>query len=125
MPRRAKNPLVSKADVGQRVRALRLAQGMSQTKLADLLGITQSNVSGLERGARSLTIHQVVRLANALGTTTDELLRGVSPNGKDRGTQVQDRRFLRRLRQVDSLSKRRKEALLLTIDSFLTASRSD
>jgi transcriptional regulator with XRE-family HTH domain len=97
---------------------------MSQTKLAELLGITQSNVSGLERGVRSLTIHQVAKLATALGVSTDELLLGRSPNGSKRDHQIHDQRFVRRLREIDILSRRQKEALLLTIDTFLKASGS-
>jgi plasmid maintenance system antidote protein VapI len=71
MPRRPKTQIVSKQAVGLRLRATRLAQGMSQASLAELLGITQSNVSGLERGVRSLTIHQVAKLATTLGVSTD------------------------------------------------------
>ncbi len=124
MPRRPKNQIVSKQAVGQRLRAIRMAQGMSQTKLAELLGITQSNVSGLERGVRSLTIHQVAKLATALGVSTDELLLGTSPNGSKRDHQIQDQRFVRRLRKIGVLSRRQKDALLLTIDNFLKASGS-
>lgn len=122
MPRRSKTQLVSKQAVGQRLKAIRLSQGMSQEKLAELLGITQSNVSGLERGVRSLTIHQVAKLASALGVSTDELLLGASPNGRKQDQHVQDRRFVRRLREIDVLSRRQKDALLLTIDTFLKAS---
>jgi transcriptional regulator with XRE-family HTH domain len=95
---------------------------MSQEKLAEMLGITQSNVSGLERGVRSLTIHQVAKLAAAMGVSTDELLLGTTPNGHKRDPQVQDQRFARRLRAIDVLSRRQKDALLLTIDTFLKAS---
>lgn len=124
MPRRPKTQIVSKQAVGQRLRAIRVAQGLSQTELAKLLGITQSNVSGLERGVRSLTIHQVAKLATALDVSTDELLLGRSPNGRRRDRQIQDRRFVRRLREIDVLSRRQKDALLLTIDTFLKASGS-
>jgi transcriptional regulator with XRE-family HTH domain len=124
MPRRSKNQLVSKQAVGERLRAIRIAQAMSQEKLAEMLGITQSNVSGLERGVRSLTIHQVAKLAAAMGVSTDELLLGKSPNGIKGNHQIQDRRFVRRLREIGVLSRRQKEALLLTIDSFLKASES-
>jgi transcriptional regulator with XRE-family HTH domain len=124
MPRRSKDQIVSKQAVGQRLRALRLSQGMSQEKLAELLGITQSNVSGLERGVRSLTIHQVAKLASALRVSTDELLLGASPNSRKQEHQAQDQRFVRRLREIDILSRRQKDALLLTIDTFLKASGS-
>ena len=124
MPRRPRTQIVSKQAVGQRLRAIRVAQGMSQTRLAELLGITQSNVSGLGRGVRSLTIHQVAKLATVLGVSTDEVLLGKSPNGSKRDHQIQDRRFVRRLREIDVLSRRQKDALLLTIDTFLKASAS-
>jgi transcriptional regulator with XRE-family HTH domain len=122
VPRRPKTLIISKKEVGQRLRAIRLAQDMSQVKLAELLGITQSNVSGLERGVRSLTIHQVAKLAKALGVTTDELLLGVASNGQKSEAQIQDRRFLRRLKRIDAMSRRQKDALLVTIDNFLKAS---
>ena len=118
MPRRPKSQVVSKKQVGERLRALRLERGMTQQELAKILGTTQSNVSGLERGTRSLTIHQVVKLANALRTSTDEILRGVKQdrtNGK-----IQDRRFLRRLQQIDRLPKRKRQGLLMTIDAYLS-----
>jgi transcriptional regulator with XRE-family HTH domain len=96
---------------------------MSQVELAQLLGITQSNVSGLERGVRSLTIHQIAKLAKALAVSTDELLLGAATNGRHkRENGIEDRRFLRRLTRIDTLSKRQKDALLLTIDNFLKAS---
>ena len=97
---------------------------MSQTRLAELLSITQSNVSGLERGVRSLTIHQVAKLATTLGVSTDELLLGAPRNGRKEEHQAQDRRFIRRLREIGVLSRRQKDALLLTIDTFLKASGS-
>ena len=92
MPRPTKNPVVSKQAVGQRLRAVRTAQGMSQEKLARLLGITQSNVSGLERGVRSLTIHQVAKLALTLGVSVDELLLGTGSSSKRGTPEVRDRR---------------------------------
>jgi transcriptional regulator with XRE-family HTH domain len=92
---------------------------MTQAELADILGITQSNVSGLEHGRRSLTIHQVVKLAQALRTTTDQILLGSKPDKKGTNGNVTDRRFLRRLERIDRLPKRKKQALLTTIDAYL------
>jgi transcriptional regulator with XRE-family HTH domain len=89
-------------------------------ELAKTLGIDQSNVSSIERGVRGLTVHQVLKLARALGVSTDEVLSGTA--ARDNGPM--DRRFLRRLRKVDMLSKRQQDALLLTIDTFLKASGS-
>ena len=111
---------MSKKEVGKRLRVLRLKRGLTQQELAELLGTTQSNVSGLERGTRSLTVHQVVKLAEALRTTTDELLRGIKPGRHRSNGASQDRRFLRRLEQIGQLPKRKQQALLTTIDAYLT-----
>ncbi len=58
-------------------------------------------------------------MANILGVTVDELL-GLEAT-KDTGT-IKSRRILRRIHQIDKLSKRDQEALLRTIDAFLTKS---
>jgi hypothetical protein len=61
----------------------------------------------------------VAALAKALRSTSDELL-GLK-EFKDNGI-IKDRRFLRRLEQVDRLPRRKKDALLTTIDAFLKQS---
>jgi len=117
LPQPPKNVLFSKQEAGQRIRALREARGITQVELAKALGIDQSNVSAIERGIRGLTVHQVLKLARELRVSTDEILSGATAS--DNGSS--DRRFLRRVRKIDTLSKRQKDALLLTIDTFLKA----
>jgi transcriptional regulator with XRE-family HTH domain len=119
VPRPPKHTVFSKKEVGARIRALRQARGMTQIDLAEALGITQSNLSAIERGARGLTVHQVVKLAQALRATTDEILapsKAAPQNGRD---VLQDRRFLRRLQKVGELPERDQQALLRTLDAFL------
>ena len=123
MPRPSRLKVVSKDEVGHRIRVLRNERGWSQTRLAAILETTQSNISGLERGTRSLTVHQVVRLARALRCSTDQILVGTPPSKRGSNGFVQDRRFLRRLQQIDGLSHRKKQALLTTIDAFLGEER--
>jgi transcriptional regulator with XRE-family HTH domain len=64
----------------------------------------------------------VARFAQALDITADELL-GTKPAAK-KPSQPLNRRFLRRLRDIDSLPKRDQEALLRTIDAFLAARKA-
>ena len=118
MPRPPKDTVFSKREAGSRIRALRQAQGMTQIDLAAALGITQSNLSAIERGVRGLTVHQVVKLARSLRVTTDEIL---SPHGATKNGRhvIEDRRFLRRLRKVGELPERDQQALLRTLDAFL------
>jgi len=93
---------------------------MTQIDLAEALRITQSNLSAIERGARGLTVHQVVKLAWALRVTTDEILSPTKTATKSDRDVMKDRRFLRRLQKVGELPERDQQALLRTLDAFLT-----
>ena len=48
------------------LKMLRELQGLSQNQLAELTGITQSNISALETGARQLGRERAIILAKAL-----------------------------------------------------------
>jgi DNA-binding transcriptional LysR family regulator/plasmid maintenance system antidote protein VapI len=60
--------------VRRRLRARRLATGISQTDLARRTNMAASTVSRLESGERHLSVDQVVPLAAALGVSVSELI---------------------------------------------------
>ena len=120
MPRPPKDSKLSKKDIGARVRSLRDARNLTQATLAQALGLTQSNVSAMERGDRGVTIHQAVKLAKILGVTVDELLTGSRGDGPKGARPRYDKRFWRRLQQIETLPKGDKQALVKTIDAFLS-----
>ena len=88
---------------------------MSQVELARALGTYQTVISAVERGTRGLSLQQAVRFAQTLKVSPDDLL------GKSRELDgpFKDRRFVRRLQKIEKLSKRKKQALLVTLDNFL------
>ena len=57
------------------LRTLRQTRGLSQTDLARLAGVTPSAVSQAERGDRGLSLETLLRLADALHMSLDDLLR--------------------------------------------------
>lgn len=61
--------------LGDAIRRTRLQQGISQEWLALSAGLDRSYVGGIERGEHNLTVINLVKLAEALGLTTSELLR--------------------------------------------------
>jgi transcriptional regulator with XRE-family HTH domain len=56
--------------VGARIRARRLELGMSQTKLANALGLTFQQVQKYENGDNRVSASTLVRAARALGVAT-------------------------------------------------------
>jgi transcriptional regulator with XRE-family HTH domain len=59
---------------GQSVRNLRLRLGISQEELAERADLHRTYISGIERGARNVTLRSIERLAKALGVPTSDLL---------------------------------------------------
>jgi transcriptional regulator with XRE-family HTH domain len=61
--------------VGDNVRRLRTAAGLSQAELAARMGVDRAYISGLEQGARNPTIITLWHVAKALGAKLHELTR--------------------------------------------------
>lgn len=57
-----------------RIRELRLAKGWSQDRLAEEVGCSKMQISGLERGKPKLDLEWMRRLAVPLGVTPADLL---------------------------------------------------
>jgi transcriptional regulator with XRE-family HTH domain len=118
MPRRTRKIASAEKAIGARIADIRKRQAMTQVELAARLGMGQSLLSRYERGTLRLHGALVVDVARALQVSTDELLGLKDSKGNGHGF-LAERRFMRRLRQIEGLSKRKKEALLTTIDAFL------
>ncbi|WP_274598190.1 helix-turn-helix transcriptional regulator [Weissella confusa] len=56
-----------------RVKAVRVATGMSQKELAATVGVTRQTLSLIEKGAYNPTLKLAVGIAKALDTTLDAL----------------------------------------------------
>jgi len=61
-------------DVGLALRRVRLARGLSQTELAEGLGITFQQIQKYERGANRMAASRLVRAARFLGVRASDLL---------------------------------------------------
>lgn len=60
--------------IGIRIRRKRTDMGLTQQKMAELAGLEPSNISHIERGATKLSLPTIVRIANVLHSSVDELL---------------------------------------------------
>jgi transcriptional regulator with XRE-family HTH domain len=89
---------------------------MTQVEIAEKLGLGQSLVSQYERGELRLHGTLLAAFATILKVSADQILglKKVEEDGL-----LRDRRFLRRVQKIDLLSKRRKQALLKSLDMLL------
>ena len=60
---------------GKRLKTLREAAGMSTTQLGEAVGVTQSMIANMEREFKTPSVEVLVRIAELLGVTLDELVK--------------------------------------------------
>ena len=62
--------------LGQYLKQIRIEKGMSQSDLSAVLGNNFQNVSAMERGEFTPTIHTVHKIAQAFGMSLSEFILG-------------------------------------------------
>ena len=105
-------------ELAERVVRIRKEQGITQVELAQHLGVTQPMVSRIEKGELRLNGEVIIKLAKLFNVSADELL-GVKP--RNNGQPEISRRWLRRLKRINLLSKRDQDGLIQTVDRYLKA----
>lgn len=107
--------------LGARIARLRRDKGMTQVELAERLQVSQPVVSDYENDVIRLPADVVVQIAQVLGASTDELL-GIKAAARATGTttQIKNRRLYRRMQQIEQLPRRDQDALLRTIEAFIS-----
>ncbi len=70
--------MISVEKLGVRIALLRRAQGLTQTQIADRLGVTPQAVSKWERGLACPDLVCLDELSDLLGISIDTLLRGAA-----------------------------------------------
>ena len=105
-----------RSTLGQRLAEARVRAGLSQARVAELMGTTQPAVAYWERQASNLRSDVLTKLAKILDVTTDELLgtkmerpRSVKPTGKAR--QLFD--------AVSKMPRRQQEKIFAVLEPFV------
>lgn len=69
--------------LGTAVRQFRLNADLSQEELAHLSGLHRTYIGGIERGERNVSIENILRIANALGTSCAALVQEIRMSDLD------------------------------------------
>ncbi len=111
-----------KQTLGQRLRTLREARGLTQVRLAKTSGITQRAISYYETDTGLPPATAAAALARALNVSTDELLGLKIPKVDHLDDDAETRRLWKRFRQVASLPERDQRAVIRLINSLASSS---
>lgn len=105
-----------RSELGLRIAKAREQKGISQYELADILGVHQQSIANWERKATAIRSDTLIKLAKALGVSSDELL-GLEvpqtqyPSGKIRTT----------FEALNKLPRRQQQRILGMVEDMLIA----
>lgn len=116
LPKTRKTPTTE--SIGERIVRLRKERGITQKELAAALAVSQPVISDYEHGEIRMHGELIIQMAKILKVSTDELL-GLEKIERDQGA-VKDKRLLRKVKEIENLPRRDQEALLRTIEAFLS-----
>ena len=60
--------------IGKRVKVARIKANMKQEQLAEIISVSPTHLSNIETGTTRVSLQTIVRLANALSVSADDLL---------------------------------------------------
>ena len=66
--------------IGSRIKEAREAKGLTQEQLAEIVGLSSTHISVIERGVKAPKLETFIDIANALDVTSDSLLLDVLNN---------------------------------------------
>jgi transcriptional regulator with XRE-family HTH domain len=125
MPTRSKLKLkpvdMGEESLGQRLARLHKQRGWTQKQIAQRTGLIQELVSNYETDKLRLNADMILRFAEVLEVSTDELLRGSKSTGA--GKKQPSIKLVRRMEQIEALPLYEQRALRTTIDKFLAAAQ--
>jgi len=61
-------------EINQRIKTLRLNIGVSQQKLADMLGVSRPTITQIEAGDRKISSAELVKLSEIFNLSVDQLI---------------------------------------------------
>ena len=92
-----------------RLRTLRRQKGLSQAELAELADLSTPYISHIETGIKKPSLESIIKIANVLGVSVDELCSNSKPSTSDDDI----------ISLLQSCSQREKDIVLTTSKALL------
>jgi transcriptional regulator with XRE-family HTH domain len=125
MPRPSRNPSARPA-LGLHLAQLRRAAGLTQTELAEALGVPQSNIAFWEGGSKPPRSEVLAPMAKAFGVSVEALLNAPSSSSRKAKPTTQPRGQAQRLfAAVTKLPRSEQRRILSVLEALLAQSSSE
>jgi transcriptional regulator with XRE-family HTH domain len=112
-------------EVRRRIRQRRIDMGITQQRLAELIGVSYQQASSYETGASRLSAGRLYRIAEALGVGVGHFFEGAGPGGAARrgpaGTTRRRRTMLALARDFLRIGSRKEREALCALARALAA----
>jgi transcriptional regulator with XRE-family HTH domain len=102
--------------LGGRIAALRKEQNLTQTQLAELLGLTQQMVASYEVGRRRVPVSLLPQIATTLAVTVEDL---IGQNGATPAKRGPAPRLQQQIERMQKLPKSRQRFVMEMLDTVL------
>ena len=129
-PNRKRRAGAQDVEIGRKIRALRLQRGLSQSQLAEAIGLTFQQVQKYEKGANRVSAGRLQQIADVLGVPVTFFYSGMGARAKKGDVQsagialIQTKGAMRLLRAFANIQSRAtKYALVVMAESCATKER--
>ena len=104
--------------LGNRIAKLRKEKGLSQSVLADYVGISYAQIGRYETKGAQPTADALRKIAEKLDTTTDFLMYG--DKDEKAKASLEDAELLQQFKEVEKMKPEDKNTIKQLIDAFIT-----
>jgi transcriptional regulator with XRE-family HTH domain len=101
-------------ELGQRIADLRKDAGLTQTQLADKVGVSQQIIASYENGKRNFPVGRLLEVAEALNISASELLTGTKKDRSKKKTRLDEQ-----LAAVKQLPARKRQFVSEFLDTVV------
>ncbi len=103
--------------ISERIKKLRIENNLTQSDLAEKVGLTYVQIGRYEKGKSSPSSDILQKLAVALNTSSDFLMNG---NTQQVEAQLTDRELIQQFKEVENMNNDDKHLIKTFIDAFIT-----
>lgn len=104
--------------LGARLKVARTKKGLSQTELAQAVGIHYTQVGRYENKGATPAADVLARIANELNVSTDYLVSGTAEELAS--GQLSDKELLNQFKQIEQLGDQDRNVVKIFLDAFIT-----